>query len=56
MDLLSDSLCFSCLEGKDFLFAIVEDSQITLVFAGDGCLSQFAFVPCERYAIVTTGL
>lgn len=31
MDLLFDSLCFSCLEGKDFLFAIVEDSQITLV-------------------------
>ena len=56
MDLLSDGLCFSCLEGKDFLFAIIEDSQITLVFAGDGCLSQFAFVPCERYAIVATGL
>ena len=47
MYLLSDCLCFSCPEGKDFLFAIVEDSQITLVFAGDGCLSQFAFVPCE---------
>lgn len=56
MDLLSDGLCFSRLEGKDFLFAIVEDGQITLVFAGDGCLSQFAFIPCERYAIVATGL
>lgn len=31
MDLLSDGLCFSSLEGKDFLFAIVEDSQIALV-------------------------
>ena len=56
VDLLSDGLCFSCPEGKDFLFAIVEDSQITLVLAGDGCLSPFAFVPCERYAIVATGL
>ena len=43
VDLLSDGLC-CLLEGKDFLFAIVEDSQITLVLAGDGCLSQFAFV------------
>lgn len=56
MDLLFDGLCFSRLEGENFLFAIVENGQITLVLAGDGCLSQFAFVPCERYAIVATGL
>ena len=56
MDLLFDGLCFSRLEGENFLFAIVENGQITLVLAGDGCLSQFAFVPCELYAIVTTGL
>ena len=46
---LSDGLCFSCLEGKDFLFAIVEDSQITLVFAGDGCLNPICL--CSMRAI-----
>ena len=56
MDLLSDGLCFSSLEGENFLFAIVVDGQITLVLAGDGCLGQLAFVPCERNAIVATGL
>ena len=53
--MLFDNLCFSSLEGEDFLLAIVVDGKISSVLAGDAGAGQLAIVPGKRYAIVATG-
>ena len=53
--MLFDNLCFSSLEGEDFLLAVVVDGKISPVLAGDAGAGHLAIIPGKRNAIVATG-